>query len=62
MDLVCNACGARHYSAAPRLQLIPSQRCEACGGELIVDEDGHKQGAAAGEVDRAGLEPAGPRT
>lgn len=38
--LICEDCRTVYYSAAGRTMVEQGQRCEKCGGRLVMDEDG----------------------
>ena len=38
--LRCEECRTVYYSAAGRTMVEQGQRCEKCGGRLVLDEDG----------------------
>jgi DNA-directed RNA polymerase subunit RPC12/RpoP len=36
--MVCEDCGTVYYSAAARTMVARGERCEKCGGRLVLDE------------------------
>ena len=36
--MVCEDCGTVYYSAAARTMVKRGERCEKCGGRLVLDE------------------------
>ena len=48
--LICEDCRTVYYSAAGRTMVEQGQRCEKCGGRLVLDEDGSGGGRATRPV------------
>jgi DNA-directed RNA polymerase subunit RPC12/RpoP len=54
--MVCENCGTVYYSAAARTMVAAGERCEKCGGRLVLAEAPRP---ARGAVWRRGPERAG---
>jgi hypothetical protein len=47
--MVCEDCGARHYSAAAETLTARGERCERCSGLLVLREDEGRERATRRE-------------
>ena len=55
--MVCQDCGTVYYSAAAKTMVARGERCENCGGRLVVDEE--PRPIRPPDWRRRGREPAG---
>jgi DNA-directed RNA polymerase subunit RPC12/RpoP len=48
--MICEDCRTVYYSAAGRIMVEQGERCQKCGGRLVLDEDGPGTGSRGPRV------------